>query len=132
MSIIPTDDILLMECIEALGDKAVILSKKESDAIWRLFKSVIPLDQGGKVEWEKIKNHISIHSPIQLKKKKSANSLLYILWNDASRPVIKTDLESAIQHFEDIIYLETWLFDPFDKYVVEILSTGNITGAGFV
>lgn len=51
----------------------------------------------------------------------------YILWNDASRPVLKASIMNIIENLNEVIYLETWIYDPVEKYIIEILNNGTIT-----
>ena len=140
MSQIMTDDLLFAECIDALGNKVIILSKNESDAIWAVFKSKIPIIKGGsRIDWNKINKKVIISAPdqivINLEQLLShpIEQTIYVLWNDLSLPIIKTDLDSVLKYFDDVtcVGFETWFFNPSEGYIVEFYYLGELN-AGLV
>ena len=120
--------ILFEECLQALEENVTILSLEETNKIFELFESNIPIYQGGsRIDWKKIKEHIALSSPKEITSslekllKNTFDSTVYIFWNDASLPVIKTDLILAISKFEDVtaVGFETWFFNPWEGFIIE-------------
>jgi len=140
MSYIITDDVFFEECIMALGENVTILDKPESNKIWTIFKSHIPIIKGGsRIDWKQIDRKSTIDIPTQtfstLKKllPNLIDTSVCVLWNDALLPVIKTNIESVIAHFDDVtaVCFETWLYNPEQKYIVEFYYLGEMS-AGLV
>lgn len=139
--VITSDNPLFIECVEALNNNIIILSEDESDSIWRLFNHKVPVIKGGsRIDWEQInkKNNIDLPTQIITKLKrlslqKDINTSIYILWNDASLPVLKSHLDSVLKHFDDVtcVGFETWFFNPSAKYIIEYYYLGDIT-AGLI
>lgn len=131
---------LFTECINALGNKVRILTKEESNKVFNLFESLIPFYQGGsRIDWSQVEQKVHIDSPQEIIRsienllKKPFNAQVYVLWNDASLPVLETDLVSIAKHFDDITCLgfETWFFNPSDGYTVEYYYLGELNAGLF-
>lgn len=128
---------LFKECVEALGPNAVIYSGEESNKITNLFKHTFPITSWGKINWEKIDKKIHIgFAPDQiipaleeLSQGTLKNKSVYIEWSRAGIPVIKTDLDAIIAHFDDVscISFEKFIFNPFVGYIIEIRPGDDIT-----
>lgn len=58
----------------------------------------------------------------------SINYSIYILWSNASIPIIATHLTTAIKNFDDIscVDLDFWFFNSNYTYVVEFYHLGDI------
>jgi hypothetical protein len=100
------------------------------------FKEKYPIVMWGKIDWNKIDKKIdasfSPENIVPALKKlfdKPIDMSVYIEWNDASIPVIQANLHEIIKHFDDVISvsLETFIFNPTQGYVIEILPSGQIT-----
>lgn len=126
---------LFEECIDVLGKNNVtILSKNEFNDIWKLFKDIIPITKGSRIDWGKVPGEIEVHSPTEvlptLKNliKQPIDTSVYILWNDFHTPVIKTNLEIALEHFDYVtcIDFETWFFNPSQGYIIEFYYLGEM------
>ena len=126
---------LFKECIDALQPNVVVLSIQETNKIFELFEVCIPIINGGsRIDWEKIskKKFIDNLSEILPSLRKLTqdpiDKAVYVLWNNASLRVIKTDLESVLNHFDDVTCLgfETWLFNPYQGYIIEYYYLGEM------
>lgn len=126
---------LFNECIEAFGTKVRILSDLESKKIWDLFEQELPIVDWGRVDWDKIDKKINVDcDPDKIIPalgnllKKDFDKSIYVLWNDASVPVIKTNLDAVITLFDDVISVgpDTWLFNPSTGYIVEWYHEGEL------
>lgn len=129
--------VLFKECIDALHDDVMILSDEESKKIFSIFENEIPIISGGsKIDWQKINNKIDIGSPQQIVilleeiKRKKIDTNVYILWNNAALPVIKSNLDLIQEHFDDVVCVgfETWFFNINERYVIEFSHTDKMVG----
>lgn len=129
------DDILFKECIESLADNVEILSKHETDKIFGLFKKTIPIYQGGsRIDWDQVPEKIVIQSRDQTISlleqllREPVDTSIYVLWNDASLPIIKTDLNLVLMNFDDVtcVGFETWLYNPFQGYIIQYYYLGEM------
>lgn len=125
---------LFCECVEALEPE--LLKWEESYKILDIFKKMYPIAFWGKVDWEKVENKIEVGydereiMPAFYRLLGSgANVIVYILWNDASYPIIKTTLEKIIPCYEDVVSVsfETFIFNPETGFILEIVNSGLIT-----
>lgn len=127
------EDLLLKECLQVLGNDVEILSSSESSKIFTRLEQLVPFTPWGKVDWNKVAkktvlyDHEMLASELEKTLQKEAIGSAYILWNDASRPVLKTEALNIIENLNEVLYLETWIYDPIEKYVIEILTNGTIT-----
>lgn len=129
-----SDDIVFKECIDSLSPNVTILSKEESNNLWKIFKQRLPIVFWGRIDWNKIDKKFIINSPTEIiptleqLSQKSLDLSIYILWNDASVPVIKTDLHSAIAFIDDITCVgpDTWFLNLEEGYIVEFFHEGEI------
>jgi hypothetical protein len=126
---------LFKECVEALGANGSILADEETRMLLSSFSGKAPFYEGGsRIDWTKVKYKVDIDSPEQIKSSlkellgKDFNQTVYLFWNDASLPAIKTDLDSIIKSYDDIISVgfETWMYNPEEGYVVENYYLGEI------
>lgn len=125
---------LFDQCIEGLAAHVVILNKQESDKIFDLFENKVSIYQSGsRIDWEKIDKKITIDSPDQTisaleQLLQKPDTTVYVFWNDGSLPVIKTDINLVLLHFEDVICVgfETWLYNPHQGYIIEYYYLGDM------
>lgn len=126
---------LFKECVEALGSNVSILSNEESYKVLDFFEKKAPFYKGGsRIDWRKVERRDAIgsHSEIipSLKKLlvKDFDQTVYLFWNDASLPVVRTDLQSIIKSYDDVVSVgfETWMYNPQEGYVVENYYLGEI------
>lgn len=124
---------LLEECLESLAPNVTILSDEEQSKILKIFEKVTPFDWS-RINWEKVTRKIALDSPDQithaLEKLLSApiDEPIYIFWNDASLPMLRTNLTSALAVLDDITCLgfETWFFNITQWYAIELYYLGEI------
>ena len=125
---------LFRECVESLH--AELLSLNDSNKITILFEKTIPMTKWGKIDWEKIDKKINIgYDPIRIIPaleeliKESLDKSVYIEWSDGGLPVIKTNLDAVINHFDDVtcVSFEKFIFNPQQGYIIEILASDEMT-----
>ncbi len=119
---------LFKECIEALGKKAKILSFEESKKIYSILEVVFPIGFSS-INWEKVQHKVEfepeypeqiIPSISNLLGKINFDKEIYII-SDNDVPVIKSDLDSVIQHIDDVTCIgqTLWFLNISLQYVVE-------------
>ncbi len=117
---------LFAECLKALDNKATPLSIKESDKIETILQCVFPFIFSN-IDWDKVEKKILLDSDypnisINLKKllDNSMDTSIYIIW-DCCVPVLKTDLFSAINFFDEVtaVSTRTWFLNISQGYVIE-------------
>ncbi len=132
---LPTERPIFKKCLEALG--VSLLSKEESSHISTIFDEMFPLDQLGKIDWDKIDNKIDvgydpeniIPSLERLLGTSVINTSVYIIWSSARYPAIKADLNKIIECFESVTSIspDKFIFNLEFGYVLEILVSDQMT-----
>jgi hypothetical protein len=127
---------LLNECIEAIGDNAVVLSVPETENVFSIFEDMFPITSWARIDWEKINEKVNLVSSNELVlslnnyfNKKELESHPYILWNDGSLPAIEAKLEQIVRVIDNVtsVSFDTWIFSPELGYVIEFYHEGEIT-----
>lgn len=126
---------LFEESLQNLGNKASVLSDKETDKVLHILQRVFPFICSN-IDWTKNNNNQTIASeypehiiPVleKLLQKPLVDKTIYVVW-DSCFLGIKTDLDTAVAYLDDItISTRTWLFNPEIGYVVEWHWCGNKT-----
>jgi hypothetical protein len=129
--IMPTK--LFNECVDVL--KANILTPKENIKISELFIKTFPLTCWGKIDWGNVetKEKITASNQIILTLEKllgaRIDKAVYVEWSEGDLPAIHTNLDDIINNFDDLtsVAFDTFIFNITDGYIIEILSSGEIT-----
>lgn len=129
------NDQLYLECLSELNSTP--LDDQESDHLHELFKNMFPITKWGKIDWDKLSNKIDIGcDPLniipaleQLLKNKSFDKSVYIEWSTGGLPIIKSNLEDIINHFDDVtcVAFEKFIFNPELGYIIEVLPGDKMT-----
>lgn len=121
-------------CLKALGSNTLILSKQETSDIFKVFKSVVPITEWGRIDWEKVGEKKTIKSTSEIMEVlhnhfKNFDTGVVILWDDGSLPAVQTDLENITRVIEDVtaVSFDTWIFCQTNKYVIEFYHEGETT-----
>ncbi len=126
---------LLEECLDALALDVTVLSSEEGRQIEDAFIKMFPLTKWGRIHWEEYDKQIfvgysldRIIPAIEKLLKKSINTSIYIIWSDGDTPVLKTNISSVINHFDDVTCLSSrqYLVNLSEKYVIEIHRDGYV------
>ena len=124
---------LLKECVEVLQSNVEILSQVESEEMYYTLQKVFPFTSWGRIDWDNFKNKIRIANSqdiinILRKKYKTIDYEIVALWGYGNSPVIKTNLQNAIKHIEDIndIGSDQWLYCSSYKFVIEFYHNDSI------
>ncbi|AGF55473.1 hypothetical protein B0P06_000432 [Clostridium saccharoperbutylacetonicum] len=109
------------------------MSRKETKDIFGEMIGYFSMTSWGRIDLNKINRKIradSIHEGInKLKEENLIDRDVYILWDEASLPAIKTEIESVINVIYDItaVSFDTWIFCPSKKYLIEFYHEHEIT-----
>ena len=124
------------ECLEVLGKQASIIENKEnkSQKIIKELEKKFPISVSGRIAWDKINKKeeiISIKSFVSKLKQigKFSSNLVYIIWDNAEIPVVKSSLMPILENIDDItaVSFYVWIFDPSAGWVAELHNDGTIT-----
>ena len=127
---------LLDECLEALGqDKSVFYDSSKAH-IFKSFEQQFPITNWRRIDWKNFYRKIEVESASHLqtvmKKTFSEDDLnqpMFILWDEASLPVVETNLNNALRVIDDVtaVSFDTWFFSPSIGYEIEFYHEGEIT-----
>lgn len=125
---------LFEECIEALGKDAILLPISERGNLIKLLIERYPLTFYGRIDWDKVdrKFNIGTVNDIKIEMEKlgcNLDSEVYIIWDEATLPIVKTTLQQAIDSIDDVtaVSFDTWIFCQSIGYVIEFYHEGDIT-----
>jgi|WetSurMetagenome_2_1015567.scaffolds.fasta_scaffold334507_2 hypothetical protein len=120
---------LFEECLVALGNNAVVLSEKETSTIFEQMAKNFPITTYGRIDWPNIK-HVKQISSIEeiLLQIETKNDEVYILWDEASLPALKTNLSIALSVIDDVaaVSFDTWVYNPNTGYIIEFYHENEI------
>jgi hypothetical protein len=126
--------ILVDDCMKALGKDAVILHKEETNEIFNKLTQRFAFTRWGRIDWSQVKHFTTVNSALDIisvltDKGKRRDNAIFILWDEAKLPAIKSNIQRVLSHIEEItiVSFDTWIFCPADNYVIEFYHEGNIT-----
>ena len=118
---------LLEECLVALGKDVTKLSKEKTDEIFESMLQKFPMTSWGRIDWENV-NHKKISSIDEIKKYIKTQEDVYILWDEASLPAIKTELNNVLSVIDSVkaVSFDTWIYSSNWEYVIELYHENEI------
>lgn len=119
---------LLKECIDALGNDTIVLSKKETDELFDRMSLHFAITSWGQIDWNVIQ-HKKISSVDKLTEcVDDKEAQVYILWDEATLPSIKTNLGKTLAVLDDVrsVSFDTWIYSPTQGYVIEFYHENEI------
>lgn len=124
---------LLEECIEALGVNIDILEEPKGRIIIKSFENTFPITFWGRVDWSNIQSYGEIYNDNEIKLYLENcfgvySETVYLIWDNARLPVIKTNLHQVLQVIDDVtaVSFDTWIYSPDTGYVIEYYHDGEI------
>ena len=119
---------LLEECIEALGERANTYTNEKSLEFFDNFQKEIPFSSWGQINWESISKKKKIQNIKEISDTLKPTEC-YILWDEASLPVVKTHLSDILSAIDDVtaVSFDTWIYSKTEKWVIEFFHEGQIT-----
>lgn len=128
---------LLDECITKLmnsPDKCEILNPSDGEMVLNQFFDSIPFTQWGRIDWAKLTDKISISADNNIindlkNRNKNIKEPIFIIWDEASLPVIKSGLQSILSNLDYVtaVSFDTWLYCPDEGWVLELFHGGKKT-----
>jgi hypothetical protein len=125
---------LVDECLQALGGEAILLPKKEGKEIIHTLTQMFPFTRWGRIDWPQVRQHIELDTlsevfPVLLHKGSNTHAAVFIVWDEATKPVLESHLYTVLSHIEEvtIVSFDTWIFCPTEHYVIELYHEGDIT-----
>lgn len=96
-------NVLLQECLIVLGNSTVILDAEQESRILKKFNAKL-LDV---INSDRKRYVLSIQEVLP----RWINKQIYIIWDNAGLPIIRTDFECVIKYIDDILAVsfETWI-----------------------
>jgi hypothetical protein len=125
---------LLDDCIKALGEDTIILHKKETDEVFKELTRRFAFTRWGRIDWSQVKHSTTVNSAsdiisVLIDKGRDVHNTVFILWDEAKLPAIKSNIHKVLSHIEEItiVSFDTWILCPADNYVIEFYHEGDIT-----
>lgn len=125
---------LIDECLQALDGEATLLPEKEGKDILHQLTQMFPFTRWGRIDWPQVRQHVEMDSvsevlPVLLNKGSNTHVAVLIVWDEATKPVMESNLYTVLSHIEEvtIVSFDTWIFCPTEHYVVELYHEGDIT-----
>ena len=125
---------LVDNCVNALGKGTVVLSKKESDALFKELTKQFPFTSWGRIDWASVEHKLLATSASEVpsllvSSGKETSEAVFIIWDEARLPAIKSDVQVVLNHRWEVtmVSFDTWIFCPEHKYVIEFYHEGEIT-----
>jgi len=124
---------LLEECILALGDDTKVLDMQETQNTFKAMINTFPMTKWGRIDWGKTDGEFEVVPKEDILERlcrvyNDIDTTVYILWDEASLPAVKTDLKKAIGVIDDVtaVSFDTWFFCPSANYVIELYHEHEI------
>lgn len=121
-------NVLLLECMEALGTEGKVVGQEEKNVVYNCFKNKIPFLSSG-VDWKQFDLYYKIYKFEDITKKCKCKKF-YIIWCD-ELPIIICDIDTIIRHINDVCAVEfdTWLLSADYREIIEFHhDLGNTYG----
>lgn len=125
---------LVDDCVKALGEGTVVLSKKERYILFKELLKQFPFTRWGRIDWTVAEHKVLAASasevlPLLVSHGKETSEAVFIIWDEVTLPAIKTDVQAVLHHSWEVtmVSFDTWIFCPENKYVIEFYHEGEIT-----
>lgn len=118
----------LNECIQSLGEQAIVLDDKKSNEIYNKFSNLVPfspLSIGG-IDLEKLCDGKIIKNEEQILKE-CKSKRFYIIWS-SELPIIESNIYNILKGIDDVLCVEVDTFllsQEFDE-IIEFYHEGII------
>lgn len=120
------NNVLLLECKEALGTGGKVLEQEEQYAVYSIFKERIPFLPWG-IDWKQFITFYKIEKLEEIYEKCKCKEF-YIIWGNRF-PIIRSDIVTIINNIYDVCAVEadTWLLSVDYSEIIEFYHEGVIT-----
>lgn len=124
---------LYEECIEALGAYVCRLSNSEAAHILADFERSFPFTKWGRIKWGKVIDKAEINTIDEIyaflnEKLNRYNSIVYVIWDEKTLPIIQSDLNQIVSVINDVtaVSFDTWIYSPSAVFVIELFHDGEV------
>lgn len=125
---------LFDECIEALNKEDVhVFFNDNREQILSDFESSFPFTKWGRVEWEKVSNHVEVNTIDEIisfldRNMVEYSNVVYLIWDEGTLPIVQSTLDKVFKVIDDVtaVSFDTWIFSPSTGYVIEIFHDGEV------
>lgn len=124
---------LYEECIEALGAYVYRLSRSEAAHVIADFERSFPFTKWGRIKWENVTDKAEINTIEEIysflnDKFDQYTSIVYVIWDEETLPVIQSDLNKIVMVIDDVtaVSFDTWIYSPSAGYVIELFHDGEV------
>lgn len=116
-----------MTRLKSLIDHLEVLNKLQSSQIEELILAKIRFLPNGVIDWESYPNSIAVLD-FEKTSAKITNKSCYIMWDEGTLPIVKTDLDSIKKNLFDVtrIAFDTWIVGENFEWVFEFHHSGLI------
>lgn len=125
---------MFKECTDALQPNVEILSPMDTKQAYVELQERFPFVWWGRIDWDNFKDKIRVVNSADIIQKLNSrfqieDYTIYILWGLGKSLVIKTSLQNAIRHIDDVNAFggDQWLYCPSHRFVIEFYHDGDIT-----
>lgn len=120
------ENVLLKECIYILNLKT-IFTEKIAEKIFHDFEKKLIFSNYGLIDKEKNK-YLKINNLIELAQIINKETLCYIIWDNESLPIIKTNFDNILRNLDDVlcVHYDTWIWIESENKVVEFNNNDEI------
>jgi hypothetical protein len=124
---------LLDTCLKVLGPEGIILPEDQVNFLIKTLTTLFPFTRWGTINWISVEDYIVLNSAsdalLELQKRgKQVGGDTFIVWDEASQPVVKSDLITVVREIEVVtmVSFDTWILNPDEKYVIEFHHDNGI------
>lgn len=124
---------LFEECLQALGDRADVLSEEKTVSYFCELEQRFPFTPWARIDWAKVHVNKQVENEDDIYDWLNAQGIedkaIILMWDYAGVPAVKTDLDSALAAFEDVeaVSSNTYMYCPATGYVIEFFHDGIYT-----
>ncbi|ENJ9654222.1 hypothetical protein AB2T14_001846 [Clostridium botulinum] len=120
---------LYEECLEALKDNYAILGNDDKNRILTQLENKFLFTNYRRIDWDRVIKKEQVNDNLDIIEELVRNNTkVYIIWDEETLPVIKSDLFTVINAIDDIIAVsfDTWIFSANKEFVIEFYHDGEI------
>ncbi|NFP90988.1 hypothetical protein [Clostridium sporogenes] len=120
---------LYEECVEALKDNYTILGNNDKNRILTQLENKFLFTNYGRIDWDRVIKKEQVNDNLDIIEELVRNNTkVYIIWDEETLPVIKSDLFTVINAIDDItaVSFDTWIFSADKEFVIEFYHDGEI------
>lgn len=120
-------DVLLEECLVALGSDVIALNDQKSKEIYRSFEETFKVTFYGRIEWNLYRKYEEMDEDTFKNQHANEEERYYLLWSHGLAPVIEANMSQIIRSLDNVTAVspDVWIYKE-NKQVIEIFHDGII------